>query len=97
MSSLEKLLSDLSLFLKSNNSNSTNKILNTFGVSKEELIKKIDNANDKEIAAKLNDSKLLEKLNSLSQDDLKKLNKMAEDKDTVQKLYNKFIDSKEGK
>jgi Mg/Co/Ni transporter MgtE len=97
MNSIEKLLSDLSLFLKNNNSDTTNKILNSFGVSKEELLKKLNNTSNDEIMSKLNDKKLLEKINSLSQDDLKSLNQMAQNKDTVQEIYKNLIDSKEGK
>lgn len=96
MNSIEKALSRLSEFLKSDSSKSTDKILDNFGVSKEEMLNKLNNVDKDEVISKISDTNLLDKLNSLTPEDIDKIKDMAQNKDSIKDLYKKFINSKEG-
>lgn len=91
MSNAFKKISDM---LKGDTPSSLNEILNNFGVTKEELLNKMNNIDQEDLLKKVNQKELNKTIKNLSSEDIENLKKM--NKDEVEELYKNFLKSKQG-
>lgn len=91
ISSAFKKISDM---LKGDTPSSLNEILNNFGVTKEELLNKMNNIDQEDLFKKVNQEELDKTIKNLSSEDIENLKKM--NKDEVEELYKNFLKSKQG-
>lgn len=94
MNNLNNEFKKLSDLLKGNTPTQINELLNNLGVSKDEILKKINNTNQEELLSKIKKSDLDKTLKNLSPEEIERLKHI--NKDEIGELYKNFLKSKQG-
>lgn len=93
MTTYNNMFKKLSEMLKGDTPQQVNKILNEFGISKEEVIKQINNVNQEELMKKMNSKEASNMLRNLSPEEIDKI-KNLKNIDELESLYKGFLKSK---
>lgn len=96
--SIDNMFNRLTDILKANTPESIEKLLEGFGVTKEQMINTINNIDQNELSKKMNSEEVNSILQSLSAEEIEKLKHTnVSNKDEIEHLYKSFIRLKEGK
>lgn len=94
--SINNVLKNLNDLLKGKTPDSLNSLLTNLGVSKDEILSKLNNISEQDILSKINNNDLEKMMATLSPEQINKIkNVNVSDKGDVEKLYKDFIKNNE--